>query len=104
MELLAAGWQESDLGVFSRRCQDNFPRSLLCGGVVDVMEVNCMERPYGEIRVEFGVLDKRGQQIDQIIETRPGRQGARLQLVIESQRPEARRFVLHSFRAKARLD
>jgi hypothetical protein len=24
--------------------------------------------------------------------------------VIESQRPEARRFVLHSFRAKARLD
>lgn len=54
--------------------------------------------------MEFGVLDKRGQQIDQIIETRPCRQGERLQLVIESQRPEARRFVLHSFRAKARLD
>jgi hypothetical protein len=104
-ELLAAGWQESDQGVFTRRCQDNCHRPLLYGGgLVDVMEVNCHERHCGEIQVEFGVLDGRGQVIDQIIERRPGRQGERLQLVIESQLPAARRFVLQSFSAKARID
>jgi hypothetical protein len=104
-DLLAAGWQESDQGVFTRRCQDNCRRPLLYGGgVVDVMEVNCLDRPCGEIRAEFVVLDGRGQVIDQIMERRPGRQGERLQLVLESQRPEARRFVLRSFSAKARLD
>ena len=104
-DLLAAGWQESDQGVFTRRCQDNCRRPLLYGGgLVDVMEVNCLERPCGEIQVDFGVLDGRGQVIDQIIELRSGRQGERLQLVIESQRSEARRFVLRSFSAKARID
>jgi len=103
--LLAAGWQESDQGVFTRRCQDNCRRPLFYGGgVADVTEVNCLERPCGEIRAEFGVLDQRGQVIDQIMERRPGRQGERLQLVLESQLPEARRFVLQSFSAKARLD
>ncbi len=38
------------------------------------------------------------------MERRSGRQGERQQLVLESQLPEARRFVLHSFSAKARLD
>ena len=77
---------------------------LYGGGVADVMEVNCLDRPCGEIRAEFGVVDGRGQVIDQIKERRPGRQGERLQLVLESQLPEARRFVLQSFSAKARLD
>ncbi|MFN6134012.1 MAG: hypothetical protein ACK46L_14120 [Synechococcaceae cyanobacterium] len=72
--------------------------------MADVMEVNCLERPCGEIRVEFDVVDGRGQLIDKIKESRPGRQGERLQIVFESQLPEARRFVLQSFRAKARLD
>jgi hypothetical protein len=104
-DLLAAGWQESDQGVFTRRCQDNCRRPVLYGGgVADVMEVNCLDRPCGEIRAEFGVLDGRGQVIDQIKERRPGRQGERLQLVLESQLPEARRLVLQSFSAKARLD
>ncbi len=104
-ELLAAGWQESDQGVFTRRCQDNCRRPLLYGGgIADVMEVNCLERPCGEIRAQFVVLDGRGQMIDQFTEDRPGRQGERLQLVLESRRPEARRFVLQSFSAKARID
>jgi hypothetical protein len=68
------------------------------------MEVNCLERPCGEIRVQFGVIDDRGQVIDQIKVRRPGRQGERLQLVLESQLPEARRFVQQSFSAKARID
>jgi hypothetical protein len=104
-DLLAAGWQESDQGVFTRRCQDNCRRPVLNGGgVADVMEVNCLDRPCGEILAEFGVLDGRGQVIDQIKERRPGRQGERLQLVLESRLPEASRFVLQSFSAKARLD
>jgi hypothetical protein len=104
-DLLAAGWQESDQGVFTRRCQDNCRRPMFYGGgMADVMEVNCLDRPCGEIRAEFGVLDGRGQVIGQIRERRLGRQGERLQLVLESQLPEARRFVLQSFSAKARLD
>jgi hypothetical protein len=103
--LLAAGWQEADQGVFTRPCQDNCRRPVLYGGgVAEVLEVNCLERPCGEIRGRFGVVDGRGQVIDQIMERRPGRQGERLQLVLESQLPEARRFVLQSFSAKARLD
>jgi len=103
--LLAAGWQEADQGVFTRRCQDNCRRPVLYGGgVADVMEVNCLERPCGKIRVAFDVLDGRGQVIDRLEEISKGRQGERLQIVLESQNLEARRFVLQSFSAKARLD
>ncbi len=103
--LLAAGWQEADQGVFTRRCQDNCRRPILYGGgVADVMEVNCLERPCGEIRVAFDVLDGRGQVIDRIEEISKGRQGERLQIVLESKNSEARRFMLQSFSAKARLD
>jgi hypothetical protein len=104
-DLLAAGWQESDQGVFTRRCQDNCRTPVVYGGgMADVMEVHCLDRPCGEIRAAFVVLDDRGQVVHEVIEGRPGRQGERLQLVIESQRPEARRFVLQSFSAKARID
>lgn len=103
--LLEAGWQDADQGVFTRRCQDNCRKPVLYGGgVADVMEVNCLERPCGEIRVAFDVVDGRGQVIDRIAEIRNGRQGERLQIVLESQNSEAHRFVLQSFSAKARLD
>ncbi|MFM7362465.1 MAG: hypothetical protein ACKO25_11725 [Cyanobium sp.] len=65
--------------MFTRRCQDNCRRPLLYGGgVADVMEVNCLDRPCGEIRLEFDVLDGRGQVIGRIVERRSGRQGERL--------------------------
>ncbi len=103
--LLAAGWQEADQGVFTRRCQDNCRMPVLYGGgIADVMEVNCLERPCGEIRVAFDVVDGRGQVIDRIEEISKGRQGERLQIVLESQNSAARRFLLNSFSAKARLD
>ena len=103
--LLAAGWQDPDQGVFTRRCMPNCRRPLIYGGgVADVMEVNCLERPCGQIRAKFAVLDGRGQLMDQIVQSRPGRQGERLQLVLESQLPGAHRFVLQSFTAKARID
>ncbi len=105
-DLLAAGWRETDQGVFTRRCQDNCRRPVLYGGgMADVMEVNCLERPCGDIRVAFDVVDGRGQVIEHITKDRTGgRQGERLQIVLESQNAEARRFVLQSFSAKARLD
>ncbi|MCP9860176.1 MULTISPECIES: hypothetical protein [unclassified Cyanobium] len=104
-DLLADGWVESDQGVFTRRCQGicRKPR-LYGGGLIDVMEVACLERPCGDIQVTFAVLDGQGQEVDKVVESRVGRQGERLQLVIESQKPQARRFALVDFRAKARVE
>ncbi|KEF40984.1 MAG: hypothetical protein ER33_13820 [Cyanobium sp. CACIAM 14] len=104
-DLLAQGWSEADQGVFIRRCQGNcrMPR-LYGGGVVDVMEVSCLERPCGQIQAVFDVLDGQGQVVQPLTLQHSGRQGERLQLVLESERPEARRFVLREFRAKARVD
>lgn len=104
-DLLAAGWQEAAQGVFTRRCQDNCRIPVRYGGgIADVMEVHCLDRPCGEIRAEFVVLDGRSQQIGEVKKSRDGRQGERLQLVIESEHPDAQRFVLQSFSAKARIE
>lgn len=104
-DLLADGWVESDQGVFTRRCQGicRKPR-LYGGGIIDVMEVACLERPCGDIQVTFAVLDGQGKEIDRVAENRAGRQGERHQLVIESPKPEARSFALVDFRAKARVE
>jgi hypothetical protein len=104
-DLLADGWVESDQGVFTRRCQGicRKPR-LYGGGIIDVMEVACLERPCGDIQATFAVLDGQGQEVDKVVENRPGRQGERLQLVIESQKPQAKSFALQSFAARARVE
>ncbi len=104
-DLLADGWVESDQGVFTRRCQGicRKPR-LYGGGIIDVMEVACLERPCGDIQVKFDVLDGMGQVLETVPVDRIGRQGERLQLVIESQKPQARSFVLQSFTARARVE
>lgn len=104
-DLLADGWVEADQGVFTRRCQGICRRPRLYGGgLIDVMEVACLERPCGDIQATFAVLDGQGQEVDKVVETKNGRQGERLQLLIESQKPEARRFALVDFRAKARVE
>lgn len=104
-DLLADGWVESDQGVFTRRCQGicRKPR-LYGGGIIDVMEVACLERPCGDIQVTFAVLDGQGREIGRVVDNKNGRQGERLQLVIESPKPEARGFALVDFRAKARME
>jgi hypothetical protein len=104
-DLLADGWVESDQGVFTRRCQGicRKPR-LYGGGLIDVMEVACLERPCGDIQATFAVLDGQGQEVDKVVEDRIGRQGERLQLVIESQKPQAKSFALQSFTARARVE
>jgi hypothetical protein len=104
-DLLADGWAEVDQGVFTRRCQGNCRRPRLYGGgVADVMEVSCLERPCGQIRAVFDVLDGQSQWLETLTQERPRRQGERLQLVFESDKPQARRFVLREFRARARVD
>lgn len=104
-DLLADGWVESDQGVFTRRCQGicRKPR-LYGGGIIDVMEVACLERPCGNIQAKFDVVDGLGQVLDTVTIDRPGRQGERLQLLIESDKPQARSFVLQSFTARARVE
>ncbi|WP_216902324.1 SIMPL domain-containing protein [Synechococcus sp. CCY 9618] len=103
-DLLADGWVESDQGVFTRRCQGNCRRpKVYGGGIADVMEVSCLERPCGEISVTFDVLDGQGQVIETLPLKRQGLQGERLQFVLESDKPEARRFALREFRARARV-
>ena len=104
-DLLADGWVESDQGVFTRRCQGicRKPR-LYGGGIIDVMEVACLERPCGDIQAKFDVLDGQGKVLDTVTLDRPGRQGERLQLLIESPKPEAKSFVLQSFTSSARVE
>jgi hypothetical protein len=104
-DLLADGWVEADQGVFTRRCQGicRKPR-LYGGGLIDVMEVACLERPCGDIQAKFDVVDGLGKVLDTVTIDRPGRQGERLQLVIESQKPEAKSFVLQSFTSRARVE
>lgn len=104
-DLLADGWVESDQGVFTRRCQGicRKPR-LYGGGIIDVMEVACLERPCGQIQARFDVVDGMGKVLDTVTLDRPGRQGERLQLVIESDKPQARSFALQSFTARARVE
>lgn len=104
-DLLADGWVEADQGVFTRRCQGicRKPR-LYGGGIIDVMEVACLERPCGDIQARFDVLDGMGQVLGEVALDRPGRQGERLQLLIESDKPQARSFALRSFSARARVE
>jgi hypothetical protein len=104
-DLRADGWVESDQGVFTRRCQGicRKPR-LYGGGIIDVMEVACLERPCGNIQARFDVVDGLGKVLDTLTIDRPGRQGERLQLVIESDKPQARSFVLQSFTSRARVE
>jgi hypothetical protein len=76
----------------------------MAAGLIDVMEVACLERPCGDIQATLAVLDGQVQEVDKVVEDRIGRQGERLQLVIESQKPQAKSFALQSFTARARVE
>ncbi|MFZ0407870.1 MAG: hypothetical protein WAM11_07160 [Cyanobium sp.] len=104
-QLLAAGWKEVDSGVFVRPCAGNCRRpKLFGGGAVEVLEVECLDRPCGQIRASFSVLGADGAPLDSLVVTADGRQGERLQLVAETANPKARRLLLQDFSARARLD
>lgn len=104
-QLLATGWREMNAGVFVRPCAGNCrPPRVFGGGAVEVLEVECLERPCGQIRASFRVLGADGAALDSLVLTADGRQGERLQLVAETSNPLARRLVLEEFSARARLD
>ncbi len=104
-QLLAAGWKEVDSGVFVRPCAGNCrPPRVYGGGAVEVLEVECLDRPCGQIRATFRVLGADGAALDSLVVTAAGRQGERLQLVAETPNPQARRLELQEFSARARLD
>jgi hypothetical protein len=99
------GWREADAGVFVRPCAGNCrPPRVFGGGAVEVLEVECLDRPCGQIRASFNVLTADGAPLDTLTVTADGRQGERLQLVAETPNPRARRLVLGEFSARARLD
>ena len=104
-QLLAAGWKEVDPGVFMRPCAGSCRRpKVFGGGAVEVLEVQCLDRPCGQIRATFQVLGADGAPLDSLVVSADGRQGERLQLVAETANPQARRLVLQTFSARARLD
>ena len=99
------GWREADSGVFVRPCAGSCrPPRVFGGGAVEVLEVECLERPCGQIRATFNVLAADGASLDTLTVTAEGRQGERLQLVAETPNPRARSLVLGEFSARARLD
>ncbi len=104
-QLLATGWREVDAGVLVRPCAGNCrPPRVYGGGAVEVLEVECLDRPCGQIRASFNVLAADDTTVDTLTVTAVGRQGERLQLVAETPNPRARRLVLQAFSARARLD
>jgi hypothetical protein len=102
--VLALGWKQSAEGVMTRWCSDDCnPPRLYGGGRAEVFEVWCRQRPCGEIRATFEVLNRQGKALGTINSNRTGLQGERLRLVVVSPDPEAARFQLKQFSAQARV-
>jgi hypothetical protein len=103
--LLASGWREAESGVFVRTCTENCRRPRLYGGgAVEVLEVECLDRPCGQIRANFKVMGADGAALENVSVSANGRQGERLQLVAETHNPQARSLVLQAFSSRARVD
>lgn len=101
-QLLALGWKASDDGVLTRWCsEDCNPPKLYGGGKAQVFEVWCRQRPCGNIRATFKVLNKEGASIGTTTSTKSGLQGERLRMVVVSPEPQASRFELEQFSAQA---
>jgi hypothetical protein len=101
-QLLALGWKQSADGVLTRWCsEDCNPPRLYGGGKAAVFEVWCRQRPCGNIRATFQVINGQGKAIGTTTATRTGLQGERLRLVVVSPDPRAARFDLEQFSAQA---
>jgi len=101
-ELRTMGWQTSADGVLTRWCTDNCnPPKLFGGGMARIFEVHCKDRPCGNIRATFRVLDRDGKEIGTTTASKDGLQGERLRLVVVSPEAQAERFELKEFTAQA---
>jgi hypothetical protein len=100
--VLALGWKASAEGVLTRWCSDDCnPPRLYGGGRAEVFEVWCRQRPCGDIRATFEVLNRQGKVLGTLSSNRTGLQGERLRLVVVSPDPQADRFQLKQFSAQA---
>ena len=102
--LTAQGWRNDGSGIFYRWCQDacHAPR-LYGGGVIKAFEVKCVDRPCGDISMQFNVLNSKGEVIDQIHLKENGLQGETRRFFVESDRPEASSLELADFLARAKV-
>lgn len=101
-ELRTMGWQTSADGVLTRWCTDDCnPPKLFGGGMARIFEVYCKDRPCGNIRATFRVLDRDDKEIGTTTASKDGLQGERLRLVVVSPEPQAQRFELKDFSAQA---
>jgi hypothetical protein len=101
-QLLALGWNQSADGVLTRWCREDCnPPKLFGGGRAEVFEVWCRQRPCGNIRATFKVLNKEGAAIGTTTSTKSGLQGERLRMAVVSPEPQAARFELEQFSAQA---
>jgi hypothetical protein len=98
------GWRAEGSGVFYRWCREecHAPR-LYGGGVSQVFEVHCANRPCGEIIMRFNVLNRQSQPIDEIVLKENGLQGEFRRFIVESQNPDAVSIELSEFKAQARV-
>ncbi len=101
---LHEGWRTDGTGVFYRWCSGscNAPR-LYGGGVIQVFEVHCADRPCGDLAMHFNVLNAEGQTIDKIFLREKGLQGELRRFMIESQISDATSIELSEFYASARV-
>jgi len=98
------GWRAEGSGVFYRWCREecHAPR-LYGGGVSQVFEVHCADRPCGEILMRFNVLNAKGQFLHEIDLKGSGLQGELRRFIVESQDQAAVSIELSDFNARARI-
>jgi hypothetical protein len=98
------GWRTDGTGIFYRWCRDSChaPR-LYGGGVIQVFEVHCSDRPCGDMAMGFNVLNAQGQTVDKIILREKGMQGELRRFLIETQNSDAATLELSDFQARARV-
>lgn len=98
------GWRAEGSGVFYRWCRGEcHAPKLYGGGVSQVFEVQCMDRPCGDILMRFNVLNRQSQPIGEIVLNEKGLHGELRRFIIESQNPDAVSIELSDFKARARL-
>ena len=98
------GWRAEGSGVFYRWCRGecHAPR-LYGGGVSQVFEVQCVDRPCGDISMRFIVLNAKGEPIHEIPLKGTGLQGELRRFIIESEHQDAASIELSEFKAVARV-
>ena len=105
-QLMAAeGWRGDGTGVFYRWCRGegcHAPR-LYGGGVIQMFEVACVDRPCGDLEMRFNVLNAKGEVIDAIALREQALRGETRRFLVESPRPEAVSLELSAFVARARV-